>query len=158
MRFDAYFPSSNSISDLCKFSKELMEEEEKAKFHISAKRLGFVTPTTMIFLAKTCRQRARKFKDEQRVYHGLSALSYANNLGFSDALSLQGRPFRQGAFGGKSYIPITNIIRRRLEESAAENGTQIGDEIEARCGTLADVVSQGRTRYLKKLCKDHFVK
>lgn len=146
---DIYFPSSNAFRNLCKFSKDICELEERDKFKISARNLGFVTPTSMIFLTKSCRQRAARFPKETRSYYGLANQDYANNLGFSDALHLKGRPYRQGAFGGASYIPITTMNLRRLQESAAENGTELGDEIERRCEELANVVSQGKSASLK---------
>ncbi|MBO9468285.1 hypothetical protein J7443_23865 [Tropicibacter sp. R15_0] len=151
-----HFPPGKSFFRLCKFSKELSDLPKQSEINFSADRVRFVTPTDMIMIAKSCLQRRRKQRDETHTFSGLKDLTYANNLGFSDALRLKGKPYQQGAFGGQNYIPISSIARKDLEESAEEKGVQLGDEIEARCLSLAAVVSQGRSEELRSALQRSF--
>ncbi len=88
-------------------------------------------------------------KDEVVAYRGLSSLDYANNMGFSEVLNLKGNPYRQGAFGGHSYIPISSMSLEKLENDAQTNGYEIGDAISARCENIARIVSQDRSSELR---------
>ncbi|WP_412564055.1 hypothetical protein [Thalassobius sp. MITS945101] len=133
-----------------------MDYPEQETLTISADKLGFATPTSMIFLTKVCRQRAKKHRNETRKFFGLSKHDYANNLGFSKALNLKGNPFQQGAFGGNNYIPISLMQKDVLEEAAADKFIHLGDEIEQRCGSLAKVVSQGKGRELERALQISF--
>ncbi|WP_430463329.1 hypothetical protein [Tabrizicola sp.] len=90
-------------------------------------------------------------KEEKQVFTGLKNHSYANNLGFSNALSIKGDPYPQGAFGGKSYIPLSVLERKKLEEIAAQEFKHIGDVIHSHCEQLARVVSQHRSESLRRV-------
>ncbi len=145
---DIRFPKGNSISNLAKFSVQLAEIPESKKFRIGAGHVKFLRPTCMIYLAKACRQRSRKFPDEQITYSGLNNLSYANNLGFSELLNLKGKPYKKGAFGGQNYIPLSVMSRKDLESVANKKGIQLGDAISLRCDNIAKIVSQHRSAQL----------
>lgn len=143
------FPRGKNVKALCQFSKEMAELPKQEELGINASTLKFATPTDLIFLAKSCGQRRRMYRSEKRLYYGLSKLNYANNLGFSEALQIKDKPFRQGAFGGKSYLPISLLSRKELEESAELNAHALQDEIELQCGKLSKVVSQDRSKDLR---------
>jgi anti-sigma regulatory factor (Ser/Thr protein kinase) len=105
----------------------------------------------MIFLAKACRHRRRLKSGEGQTFIGLSNHNYANNLGFSEALSLRDNPYPQGAYGGKNYIPISGMRRDELESEVCQSGSAIGDIIENRCVEIAKVVSQRRSEALQRI-------
>lgn len=116
----------------------------------------FVTPTAMIWIAKVCRARNRQYPNERLVYKGLNHLSYANNLGFADALNLEGQPFRQGAFGGQNYIPISVMDREALEVDQEREGLELGDVLERKCNDIARIVEQGQDEALHKIIARSF--
>lgn len=147
---DILFPSGGSISALAKFSTSLSELPEKSVLRIGAGHVMFLRPTCMIMLAKVCRTRNRRFPRETLRFEGIEKLSYANNLGFSEALKLKGNPFPQGAFGGNSYIPLSVMSRESLENNSLNEGGELGDAIERRCGELAKIVSQDRSEKLRR--------
>lgn len=146
---DILFPNRVTLKALASFSRELQNLPERRKLVIGCGHLKFVTPTALIFLSKACAQRGRAFPDEMLAFRGLNKLEYANNLGFSSTLNLKNNPYHQGAFGGKSYIPISQLTRERVENRAIEMETQFGDAINSRCEEIAQVVSQGRSASLK---------
>lgn len=127
---DIFIPSGGSLAQLSAFTKQLSELPEKDEFLVSAEGVSFLRPTCMIMIAKACRTRGRKYKDETLKYRGLEKLSYANNLGFSDALNLKGQPFPQRAFGSEHYIPLSVMSKDALEEAATELFLELGDIIE----------------------------
>lgn len=153
---DITFPSSNSLAALSRFSRDLMELPERETLTICVGSNRFHYPTCMISLAKACRQRARLHEKEVLSYRGLNHLGYANNLGFSEALNLKGKPYRQGAFDGKNYIPISLMSRSRLDLDAQENGYALGDAIAARSEDVARIVSQDRSEDLRTMLARSF--
>lgn len=155
-KYHLKFPQNCSIPNLSEFSEQVLSFPEQETLEIDANPLEFVTPTSMIFLTKACRQRARKYPNETRRYFGLSRQDYANNLGFSEELKLRGEPFKKGAFGGVSYIPISRMYLNDIEDSASRNDHHVGDEIESRCKKLAKVVSQGRSLELERALQISF--
>lgn len=158
MKYDIEFPSQCSPSALAEFSLNLEKlPEQDGDLKILTSNVGFFTPTALVMLAKLCRKRARQFENERIVYTGLNLHPYANNLGFSDALNLEGRPYPQGAFGGKSYIPISIMVRDDLEERAAAEGIEFGDAIQQRCNDIAQIVEQGKSKALQKVVANSFV-
>ena len=110
----------------------------------------------MIFLAKVCRCRNRKHDGELLRYTGLDRHGYANNLGFSEALNLEGRPFPQGAFGGRNYIPMSALFRDELEIEASNIDGALGDAIQGKCEEIAQIVSQGRGDALRSVVARSF--
>lgn len=153
---DICFPSGGSIRALAAFSKRLSELPEKESLLIDASGVNFLKPTCMILLAKVCRTRGRKFKNETVSYLGLEKLSYANNLGFSEALNLEGNPFPQGAFGGERYIPLSVMSLDDLEADRIREGDELGDAIERRSRDIAQIVSQDRSEELRETLSRSF--
>ena len=147
---DIFMPSGGSISKLARFSVDLHEMPEKEKLLIGAGHIKFFRPTCLILLAKSCKMRSRAKANEKLLYKGLNRLDYANNLDFSDALSLKDRPYPLGAFGGQNYIPMSVMTRDVLEEDALENSDHMGDAIERRCEDIAKIVSQHQSLHLKR--------
>lgn len=143
-------------NSLAAFSMELSEAPECKKVIIDTGLERFLTPTALIFIAKVCRERRRRYPEERVFYRGLREHKYANNLGFSEALNIKDKPYPQGAFGGKTYIPISVMQRDSLEAYAAENWVELGDAIQVKCENLARVVSQDRSDALRKLLADSF--
>lgn len=143
------FPSDTSFEKLCDFSLKVDQCEKTDSVKFRTGHVGFFSPTSMIFLAKTCRTRARKHDDEEVCYYGLKSHDYANNLGFSDALNLEGKPFPQGAFGGKNYLPISGMRLSNLEDLALDQGVEVGDAIQLECNEIAKVVSQRKSKELQ---------
>ncbi|UWQ96600.1 hypothetical protein K3728_05035 [Rhodobacteraceae bacterium M385] len=155
-RPDIYLPSGGSISNLAAFSRSIQNAPKRETLHIGAGHVKFLRPTCMILLAKVCRTRGRKYKDETLTYHGLNKLGYANNMGFSEALSLDDNPFPQGAFGGESYIPLSVISLESLQSDMSENGGELGDAIERRSRDIALIVSQDRSTELRDILARSF--
>lgn len=147
---EIYLPSGGSISKLAAFSRSIQDVPKRKTLHIGAGHVKFLRPTCMILLAKACRTRGRKYEGELLTYHGLNKLGYANNMGFSEALSLDGNPFPQGAFGGESYIPLSVISLESLQADMSENGGELGDAIERRSRDIALIVSQDRSAELRE--------
>lgn len=145
------FPTSSGFLQLCRFSREVSRIPESPKLVFLTAQVGFFSPTSMIFLAKTCRKRARMHAGESVAYRGLERYGYANNLGFSDALNLEGRPYPKGAFGGENYIPLSAMQKEELEEAAADDFIEIGDAIQKKCEDIALVVSRGRNKELENI-------
>jgi len=146
---DILFPDGGSLRGLARFSVEMSEIPEKAQLHVGAGNVTFLRPTCLILLAKICRTRSRLYPKEKMLYSGLEKLNYANNLGFSQALNILDNPFPQGAFGGKSYIPMSVMSLDSLQALAAEKAFEIGDAIEERCEDISRIVSQDRSAELK---------
>lgn len=156
MTFSIRFPRECTPKVLAKFSCQIDAEEQSEKFRIDTRPVRFFTPTAMVFLAKVCRQRARKHSEEKVAYTGLAEHDYANNLGFSDALNLKGRPYPQGAFGGQTYIPMSVMTREALEDRACDMGLALGDAIQERCEDIAQIVSQGKSDSLRSVVARSF--
>lgn len=150
------FPTSVRFDKLCQFSKEVELLPKASEIVFLTDEVKRFTPTSMMMLAKTCRKRARKYPTENIKYRGLRKHEYANNLGFSDALNLKGRPYPQGAFGGKTYFPFSSLRRAELESAAAEAGIEIGDAIQNRANGIAEVVSQLRDDELQEVLANSF--
>lgn len=153
---DVRFPTSKDFEALCDFSHSVDRLHVCEKLRFTTGHVRFFTPTSMIFLAKTCRKRSRKHKTEDISYLGLNRHGYANNLGFSDALSLKGKPYPQGAFGGETYIPMSAFRRDELEETAMKIDGALGDAIQEKCEDIARVVSQRRTPELQEVLANSF--
>lgn len=150
------FPNSTKIEDLCAFSVLVDEIPECNELTFSASGNRWYTPTTLIFLAKTCRSRWRKYDMEGMIYTGLEGLSYANNLGFSDALNLIGKPFPKNAFGGENYFPMSQLTREQIERLAIENSVEFGDAIQFICDDIARVVSRNISKKLLETIANSF--
>ncbi|MEO9683852.1 MAG: hypothetical protein ABJF86_17870 [Tateyamaria sp.] len=153
---DILMPSGGSIHKLAEFSVDLHEFPTRETLLIGADHVEFLRPTCLIFLAKSCKMRTRAKDAEKVVYKGLNKLTYANNLGFSDALSLEGRPYPQGAFGGHNYIPMSVLSRTSLDADALEVGDELGDAIERRCEDIARIVSQHQKAHLSDILARSF--
>lgn len=156
MTYSIAFPRECTPGALAHFSLEIDRISEADEFRINTRPVRFFTPTAMVFLAKSCRQRARKYPNENVMVFGLKNHAYANNLGFSDALNLRGRPFPQGAFGGGTYIPISIMTRRALVERAGILEKEVGDAIQERCEDIAQIVSQGKSDSLRAVVARSF--
>lgn len=150
------FPGNLSITALCKFSLDIHLTCPAEHLVIATGSERFISPTAMVFLAKSCRTRVRRRCDGKVSFTGLSNHQYANNLGFSEALRIQGRPHRQGAFGGSNYIPMSVMSRDVLETDAAEEGDEIGDAIQRRCDNIARIISQDRGMELRSTVSRSF--
>lgn len=150
------FPRNNSLLSLAQFSEELAGIPEQQELNICVGSKRFLYPTCMIYIAKACRQRARRYRKEKIVYTGLNHLGYANNMGFSEVLKLKGNPYQQGAFGGESYIPISSMNLDELQENAVENSYELGDAIAARSDSIARIVSQDRSQQLRSALSRSF--
>lgn len=96
------------------------------------------------------------FKDETLTYFGLDKLRYPNNMGFSEALNLEGNPFPQGAFGGNSYIPLSVLSKKSLDDDRIDHADEFGDAIERRCHDIAKIVSQDRSEELRETLAKSF--
>ncbi|APG47673.1 hypothetical protein [Phaeobacter porticola] len=156
MTFSIRFPRECNPKALAEFSCQIDALGYGENFRIDTRPVRFFTPTAMIFLAKVCRQRARKHSDEKVLYTGLAGHDYANNLGFSDALSLKGRPYPKGAFGGQTYIPMSVMTREALEDRAVDMDFALGDAIQERCEDIAQIVSQGKSDSLRSVVARSF--
>jgi len=156
MSVDVRFPSSVRFESLCQFSSEIGRLARTDTIRFQTSHVRHFTPTSMLFLAKICRERSRKFTNEQIAYVGLQNHTYANNLGFSDALDLEGRPFPQRAYGGSTYIPLSFLLKAQLEETSLLHGIEIGDAIQLRAEDISEVVSQRRDQVLQVLLANSF--
>lgn len=136
------FPSSVKFRDLCRFSREVDCLTPSEKILFLTGHVKTFTPTSMVMIAKTCRHRSRRKLDSVVSYSGLNNHTYANNLGFADALRLKGKPYPQGAFGGQTYLPMSSLERSDLEAVAWAQNVDFGDAIEYECRKMARVVSQ----------------
>lgn len=150
------FPYSVQFLDLASYSVDVMNIERSNALTFHTQHVSTFTPTSMMFLAETCRHRSRIFSEEKISYIGLRRHSYANNLGFSEALNLKGNPFPQGAFGGKNYFPLSRLERGDLENLVSKSGIEIGDAIQEKCNEIAHVVSQRKSPALEKVLADSF--
>jgi len=139
---DIRFPHNCSFRGISEFSKRLIEFPSKDRLVIDTGPERFFSPTAMLMLAKACRARGRKNPEETLVYRGLGRHSYANNLGFSEALNIKDKPYPRGAFGGYTYIPISGMSRAELSEYSADNFVELGEAIEHRCSDIARIVSR----------------
>lgn len=137
------YPLNLSVKQVCQFTKELASSPASKKLEIDTGPRRNFSPTSLIMLSKAGMQRWRDHPNEVVTYRGLNNHGYANNLGFSEALSIKDKPFPQRAFGGNTYIPISRMIRADLEIQALEADIHIGDQIEASCVPIANTVSQG---------------
>ncbi|KAA9008326.1 hypothetical protein [Histidinibacterium aquaticum] len=114
------------------------------------------TPTSMIALAKTCNKRVRHGGSREKIsYVGLQNHTYANNLGFSEALQLVDNPYPQGAYGGQNYLPIYKILRADLEKKISV-GENIGDALDEECAEMARIVSQEKSDELLRALRISF--
>ncbi len=157
MARESNFPASVKFLDLAQYSRDVADIPFSKELRFRTSGVRTFTPTSMIFFAKTCRRRVRASEGKEHVFfHGLSKHSYANNFGFSDALKLEGKPYPQGAFGGKGYVPMSTMSLSHLEEVAALNSVQVGDAIEAECETIANVAAQERSSKLTQLLQTSF--
>ncbi|MDE4133700.1 hypothetical protein PXK00_11285 [Phaeobacter sp. QD34_3] len=156
MLFDISFPRECTPQSLAKFSEELELLGVSDGLQIDTSPVRFFTPTALVALAKVCNRRGRSNSSEKIVYHGLNRHDYANNLGFSDALNLKGKPYPQGAFGGETYIPMSAMIREELRVRSEEMGFEIGDAIQERCEDIAKIVSQGKGEELQSVLARSF--
>ncbi len=146
-----HFPNSVQFLDLCAFAKQVGDAPEREKISFKTSHVRMFTPTSMVMLAKTCRFRGRTHVSEKQEFFGLKRHSYANNLGFSDALNLKGSPYPQGAFGGQSYYPMSTLERDALEKSAQQKSIHLGDAIQIERERIAEVASQRRSPRLQSV-------
>lgn len=138
-----HFPYHLTPETLSEFSWEVHNLPATDKLFFWAGPSRFMSPTALILLPKICASRWRKHKSEGMAFYNLEGLTYADNLGFSDALRLRGQPYPQGAFGGRNYIPISSMRKKTLDTWAAEQWVELGDAIQAQCDEIAPVVFQG---------------
>lgn len=145
------FPRPITLENLCEFSRHVHELPPSDSIVFDAGPNQRITPTGIICLTKTCNRRHREHRTEQCKYSELENYEYANNLGFSDALSLKGRPYPQRAFGGENYIPISRMNVNDIESESRASFIPVGEVIERRCGPIAHKISQGLSPSLTKI-------
>ncbi|SDY78098.1 hypothetical protein SAMN05444004_103122 [Jannaschia faecimaris] len=142
-------PHYSHLKALSKFTKEILEIDELDEFLVDTGRTRFFTPTFMMIAAKACRRRSRLYPREKMLYQGLGRHEYANNLGFSRALKIAGNKFPQGAFGGRSYIPMSRFGRDHIAKISTDHGIEFGDAIQIKCEDVAQIISQGKSESLR---------
>lgn len=145
------FPRPVTLSNICEFSNLVMNLPESEVQRVITGPSQFISPTGLICLPKILNQRRYLFHSERVEFFGIDGYGYANNLGFSDALGLEGRPFPQGAFGGSSYVPISRMLRDELEAEASSFFVPMGEVIDKKCVPIAERVSQGLSDELTNL-------
>ncbi len=101
-----------------------------------------MSPTAIIWLTKGIRQCVRRIGAENITLYGLGRHTYANNLGFSEALKIVGNPFPQRAFGGHNYIPLSAMRLEDIERDAMLKADHLGDAITRECVEISHVVSR----------------
>ncbi len=144
------FPYYIYIEKLCEFSNEVAALDKCSELTFDTGSERFLSPTALVFLAKICRCRSRRFGQDERIfYRGLENHQYANNLGFSEALRISGNPFPQKAYGGKNYFPMSALWRKDLEITAASEAIELGDAIQIVCEGISKVVSQRSSHELE---------
>lgn len=121
-----------------------MELDERKEFLVDTGTTRFFSPTFMVIAAKACRRRSRLYPGERMLYRNLQRHEYANNLGFSKALRVSGNKFPQGAFGGRSYIPMSQFGRSHFEKISTDRGIEFGDAIQLKCEEIAQIIMQGK--------------
>jgi anti-sigma regulatory factor (Ser/Thr protein kinase) len=150
------FPSSVQFGDLNRFSREVMDIPKTSSLLFKTGHLRTFTPTSMVYLAKTCRFRARTNPKQQVKFAGLHKHDYANNLGFSEALKLVDNPFPKGAYGGETYLPLSTMRIEDLLCVVQKESCELGDAIQIECEKIAKVVSQKKSEILERMLADSF--
>jgi len=150
------FPNSVQFGDLNRFSREVMDIPRTSPLLFKTGHLRTFTPTSMVYLAKTCRLRARTNPKQQVKFAGLHKHDYANNLGFSEALKLVDNPYPKGAYGGQTYLPLSTMRLEDLRYVAQQEGCELGDAIQIECDKVAKVVSQKKSEILEKMLANSF--
>lgn len=121
-----------------------------------ASTIKWVTPTTMTFLAKIWGTVGRNTNGSTIRVKGLEKNQYAINMGFAEALNLEGNPFPKKALGNENYKPMSVLNRDELNKRAALEFLHFNDVVQKYSESLAKVVTRDKSPRVMRAIENSF--
>ncbi len=145
-----------STSNALTFSRSLHSYDHDDKYFFDVSKINNYEPLPMLLTAAAirqfCEQRDLAPWDIQLLYSENKNYDYACHMGFFQAAGFPQGKAPGEAPGSSSYIPLTKLNIKEMQQEAIKNGEYIeqGDLIERKSDELAMVLAQGN-RELQKM-------
>lgn len=133
------FQSSLNLS--CSLSSAI--EAPEILFDFST--MGRVEPFALLMVSSQIRRFQNRYPEKKINFQGHQNCSYARHMGFFDAFGLEDNNIHRGVNSGKTYIPIEILNCQSIVDAAYDKGIEIGDQVEAECRKMAEVLSSSNS-------------
>jgi hypothetical protein len=133
-------PNSIDLSNSLRVTESLARQEPSDEFVLNFSGGTNVEPFGMLVVASEIRRLKDKYPASRLSAYNYHNMGYAAHVGFFRACGLEFGKAPGQAKGSPRYLPITTIECEAIQRSAAQKGTEIGDEVESECKHLAQML------------------
>lgn len=139
-RMNISVPDSLDLVSALDFSTMLSAIEESEGYTFDFSRTRIVEPFPMLLVSSQIRDLSGRFPKSTVGCANYKHMTYAGHMGFFQAFGLDYGKFPGEAKGSNHYLPLTIYDCESLIKSAAEKGTEVGDEVEEVSKQLAKIL------------------
>lgn len=135
-------PQNLSLRNALNFCNRLWDLEHSDEYAFDFVNLGLVEPFTMAYVANEMK-RFRESKPESR-FTALNhhSKTYAAHMGFFRAFGLKFGNEPGEAGGSSTYLPLTILPVKELQEEASKSYDHVGNIIESRSERIARILTR----------------
>jgi hypothetical protein len=141
-------PQNLSLLNALNFCNRLWRDGFEQGVVFDCERLKHVEPFTMAYVSAEISRFARERQSISVTFANYEHHTFAAHMGFFKAAGLNHGNEPGEAKGSSTYIPLTILRVRDLEQEAASTGRAVGDVLEVESARLAKILTRSESGQL----------
>jgi hypothetical protein len=142
-----FVPRDLTLENVIELGRTLEKIDEADEFTVDFQNPGYVTPFGMVFTSQLIKSFINR--NSRAIISAINTTNgYAWHMGYFKACGFDIGRVEGKTRGNDKYLPITTILVNEMKEEAKTNFLEIGDVVEKRSKSLAQILTQQETGVL----------